>query len=270
MFNHSIIWGLVLLITFVVTGCQEQQKPPAGDPLAYGPPVKEIVVTDAFISKAITATGGSKAWANAKKLELDCVVTCYNKDGSSYFTQQHHDIYPWSNAIRISSVEPRGKFVWLLSKDSFSAELPEKAYIQYDIRNTMYAIRYITTASVRLLDKSVGLAKENKPVKIEGLWHYPIRCSTLSSQATGNEPRRVVFYQSKDTYLIDTVRFVSAAGMKPIMVRGYDYHQVGETGVLLPARIEVFKTSSLGVVQKRLLEVDYHSPCSTAGPTESE
>ncbi len=250
-----IICGLALL-----TGCQQQ---PAADPLAYGPDVNTIFVTDPFISRAIAATGGYEAWINTKKLELDCVVTFYNSDGSFYLTQQHHEIYPWSNSIRISAVEPQGKFVWLLSQDNFT---PAQAQIQYDIRNAIYAVRDITMAPVRLLDKSVNFVKDG-PVKMEGLWYYPIRCSRV----TADERRETVFYQSRDTSLIDITRFTSpghsviASEAQPsvaipisLMARGYDYRKVRATDVFLPTRIEVFETNPAGVIQHRLLKIDYH------------
>ncbi len=262
MFNRIILWGLLLSTAFAVTGCQEpQQKPPAvpaADPLAYGgPDVNSIVVTDSFTSQVIAATGGCEAWVKTKKLQFDCVVTFYNKDGTYYLTEQYHDIYPWSNAIRVSSVEPQGKFVGLLVNDSFSAESPAQIRVQYDIRNMMYAVRYITTAPVRFLDKSVRFVKD-APVRMEGLWYYPFRCSMLSSQTTGDEPRQVAFYQNRDTTFIDIIRFVNPAGMKSLMVRGYDYRIVKEAGLLLPTRIEVFRTNLIGVTQHRLLKIEYH------------
>ncbi|MBA7696339.1 hypothetical protein ES703_104986 [subsurface metagenome] len=236
-----IICGLALL-----TGCQQQ---PAAVPLAYGPDVNTIFVTDPFISRAIAATGGYEAWLNTKKLELDCVVTFYNSDGSFYLTQQRHEIYPWSNSIRISAVEPQSKFVWLLSQDNFT---PAQAQIQYDIRNTIYAVRDITIAPVRFLDKSAEFSKRSEPVKMQGLWYYPIRCSRVTS----DEARKVLFYQSRDTSLIDMVSFVS--GKESLLVRGYDYRKVRATDVFLPTKIEIFETNPAGVIQQRLLKIDYH------------
>jgi hypothetical protein len=240
-----IICGLLLLI-----GCQQG---PTSEPLAYSPDVNAIVVTEDFISKAIAATGGYEAWLNTKKLELDCVVTFYNSEGSFYLTQQHHEIYPWSDSICISAVEPQGEFVWLLSKDGLRAELPAQAQFQYDMCDTIYAVRAITTAPARLLDKTADFSESSEPVKMQGLWYYPIRCS----QATGDEVREVVFYQSRDTSLIDIVSFVS--GKESLLVRGYDYRGVEESALLLPTRIELFETDSAGVIQRRLLKIDYHN-----------
>ncbi|MCJ7779137.1 MAG: hypothetical protein MUP16_12600 [Sedimentisphaerales bacterium] len=254
-----IVCGLLLL-----TACQQQ---PTTDPLAYGPDVKTLVVTDDFIAKAIAATGGYEAWINAKKLELDCVVTFYEpprllvedkSGGSFYLTQQHHEVYPWSNSVRISATEPQGKFVSLLSQDNFTSA---QGQARYDIRNTIYAVRAITTAPVRLLDKSVEFSKPSEPVKIQGLWYYPIRCSRVTPAPSGvegsDERRETVFYQSRDTSLVDIISFVGEK--ESLMVRGYDYRQVKETGVLLPTRIEVFAASSAGVIQHRLLKIDYYN-----------
>jgi len=235
-----VVCGLILL-----TGCQQQTV----DPLAYGPDVNTLVVTDDFIAKAIAVTGGYEAWINAKKLELDCVVTFYNTAGSFYLTQQHHEVYPWSNSVRISAIEPQGKFVCLLSQDNFTSA-QEQA--RYDIRNTIYAVRAITTAPARLLDKSVEFPKPSEPVKIQGLWYYPIE-----SRGTSDETRKVVFYQNRGTFLIDIISFVGEK--ESLMVRGYDYRQVKETGVLLPTRIEVFKTNPAGIVQNRLLKMNYYN-----------
>ena len=247
-----VICGLLLL-----TGCQQQ---PTVDPLAYGPDVKTLVVTDLsaealakaddFIAKAIAVTGGCEAWINTKKLGLDCVVTFYNTDGSFYLTQQHHEVYPWSNSVRISAIEPQGKFVCLLSQDKFTLA---QGQVQYDIRNLVYAVRAITTAPVRLLDKSAEFSKPSEPVKIQGLWYYPIRCSRVTS----DERRETVFYQSRDTSLIDIISFVGEK--ESLLVRGYDYRQVKEAGVLLPTRIEVFSTNPAGVIQHRLLKIDYYN-----------
>jgi hypothetical protein len=239
-----IICGLALL-----AGCRRE---PTGDPLAYSPDVNTIAVTDDFVSRAIAATGGYEVWLNTKKLELDCVVTFYNSDGSFYLTKQHHEIYPWSDSIRISAVEPRGKFIWLLSKDKLA---PAQAQAEYDIRDMIYAVRDIMTAPVRFLDKEVEFSKSSEMVKMQGLWYYPIHCSRV----TADRSRETVYYSSKDTSLIDIIRFVSVGEMKSLMVRGYDYRKVKATGLILPTRIEIFSTNPAGVIQRRLLKIDYYN-----------
>jgi hypothetical protein len=256
-----VVCGLVLSAVgglLLFTACQQQQRPTVVDPLAYGPDVNTLVVTDLsavaqakpddFISKAVAATGGFEAWINTKKLEFDCIVTFYSSTGSFYLTRQHHEIYPWSNSVRISAVEPQGRFAWLLSQNNFT---PAKEKTQYDIRNLVYAVRAITTAPARLLDKSAEVSDRSEPVKMQGLWYYPIRCSRV----TGDEQRETVFYQSRDTSLVDIISFISEK--ESLLVRGYDYQKVKSTGLLLPTRIEVFSTNPAGVIQHRILKIDY-------------
>jgi len=237
-----VVCGLLLF-----TACRPQQS--TGDPLARGPDVNAIVVTEDFISRAVAATGGYEAWINTEKFRLDCVVTFYNTDDSFYLTQQHHEIYPWSNSVRISATEPQGKFTWLLSRDKFT---PAKGQVQYDMRNLLYAVQAITMAPVRFLDGAAEFSKPSEPIKIQGLWYYPIE-----SLVPAGEPRKIVFYQNRDTSLVDIISFSAEKG--PLLVRGYDYRKVKETGVLLPTRIEVFSTNAAGVIQHRLLKIDYYN-----------
>jgi hypothetical protein len=238
-----IICGLLLL-----TACQPQQRPTV-DPLACGPDIETIADTNDYISQAIRATGGYEAWINTKKLELDCVVTFYNADGSYYLTQQHHEIYPWSDSIRISATEPQGKIVWLLSQNKLT---PAKAQVQYDIRNMIYAVRAITTAPARFLDKASEVSKPSEPVKVQGLWYYPIEL-----RCTGDETRQATFYQSRDAFLVDIISFTDEK--ESLLVRGYDYREAKVSGVLLPTRIEVFVATPTGVIQRRLLKIDYYN-----------
>jgi hypothetical protein len=262
----SAVVGLVLL-----TACQPQQKPTAtGDPLACGPDLETLVVANDFVAKAIASAGGCKAWLNTRKLDLDCIVTFYDSTGGFYLTQQHHEIYPWSDSVRISAAEPLGEFTCLLSQDSFT---PAEVQVQYDVRDFIYAVRAVTTAPVRFLDGSIEFSKPSKPVKMQGLWYYPIeaRSTPAPNGVEGSdEPQRVVFYQNRDTSLVDIISFIGsdssviASEAQPsvaipisLLVRGYDYRKVKPTAVFLPTRIEIFSTNPAGIIQHRLLKIDY-------------
>ncbi len=123
-FSDMMCW-LILAAAFVVTGCEQGHKEETS---VYELLSDPNFVMPEYASGAIEATGGLEAWTKARKLELDCVVTLYKSDGSFYLTEQHHEIYsvqgpdfqPWLNSIRISAVEPKGKFVWQLSGELFS------------------------------------------------------------------------------------------------------------------------------------------------------
>jgi hypothetical protein len=249
-------------MAFVVAGCKQEYKLDESDVLAYVPDVNAIVVTDNHTPRAIKVTGGYQAWMETIKMELDSVVTFYNPDGSLYLTEQHYEIYPWSNSIRISATEPQGKFVWLLSEGCFKVLEGTERFCGLPalIENRYFAeaILDMTTAPVRFLDKSVEFTRLSSPVKMEGLWYYPIE--RVSSDAKP-DLYKVVFYQNNDSSLVDMirfVRFVSVDGEKSLAVRGYDYRKVEKKQVLVPTKIEIFRIDAKGVLQERLVKIDFN------------
>jgi len=264
----DIACGLVLAAVFVFAGCKQQYKP---DMLAYGPDVNTIVVTDNYIPQVIGATGGYQAWFEAIKMEFDCVLTFYDRQAggtshaindvwepSFYLTEQHYEIYPWSNSIRISATEPQGRFVWLLSEGSFTVlEGGERLCAltaPLESRHFAEAILNITTAPVRLLSKSAEFTELPGPVKMEGLWYYPIE---RVSSDTEPHLHKVVFYKNRDSSLIDMIRFAGVKGQKSLVVRGYDYRKVEKGQVLVPAKIEIFGTDTGDVLRERLVKIDF-------------
>ncbi|UCF44015.1 MAG: hypothetical protein JSV99_03585 [Planctomycetota bacterium] len=250
-FKRRTVW-LILVSVLVVAGCQRRYEQ---DVLAHGPDVNSINITSDYAPRTIGATGGYQAWIDTIKLERDCVVTYYKPDGSFYLTEQHHEIYPWSNAIRISAQEPQGELVWQLSADGFKILQAGRAGMYepgYEMQSVLRAVLDITTAPVRLLD-SAGLIEGSEPVKVEGLWHHSIE------RAGGEvEPPlpKAVFYQDIDSGLVDMIWFADLGGRKFLAVRGYDYSRVGEQQVLVPAKIEVFRTDAKGLLQRRLVKID--------------
>jgi hypothetical protein len=263
-FSRQTIWFLFVL-TFAVSGCQRQPESDV-DVLAYGPDVNEIVVTNDYTPRAIAAAGGYQIWIKAKNIQLDGVVTFYKSDGSFYLTEHHYEVYPWSNSILISAYEPQGKLAWQLTGNNFSILEGTK---QVDLPNALEkrcfaeAIRNIVTAPVRLLESKVVFTEKLKPVKIGGLWYYPIEwtASDVNSDVAGYvKPSwsKIVFYQNKDSSLVDMIWFANVSGEKFLAVRGYDYRMVEEKGVLIPSRIEIFRTDFRAVLQERLVKVDIY------------
>ena len=248
---------VLLAALFLVAGCGAgRRKDEAYEPL-FDP---NIVVQD-YASAAIAATGGKRAWTNAKKLELDCVVTFYQPDGSFYLTEQHHEIHPWSNLIRMYAQEPTGKFVWQLSADTFNmlqAGKPvDPARVAGFYRDLAKAVLDLTTAPARFLDGGVVFAKGDAAVKIEGLSYYPIerRRSGIFAFAQP-QSSRVFFYQNRDSSLVDIIWFSSE---RFLAVRGYDYCPIKKRGVSVPSKVEIFATNEHGVFLQRLVKLDYHS-----------
>jgi hypothetical protein len=229
---------VALIAAFTVAGCKQgREYKQQEDVLAYGPDVEKIVMAD-YAAQAIGVTGGIRAWVEVKKLQLDCVVTFYELDGSFYLTEQHHEVYPWSSSIKILTREPQGN----LSGRHFS-EL-EKV-----------AILYMIAAPALLLDESAEFAKGPDPIKREGLWYYPIE--RVSSPNDAPELAKVVFYQSRDSSLVDVLWLVGIGGEKSLAVRCYDYREVEKMGVWVPTKIEIFRADAKGVFQERLIRIDF-------------
>lgn len=263
----SIVRWLILVLSItviaIVTGC-EQKYSEEVPVLTYGraaPLNDPNFVVPGYASAAIEATGGRRAWTKTEQIEFDCVVTFYNQDGSFYLTEQHHEIAPWSNSIRISAIEPHGRFVWELSGDTLSTLESADSYpvrdTRYEMRDVIYAILNITTAPARFLDESVLFTKISEPVKVEGRWYHPIeRASIFTVRGPGWS--KVVFYQNTGSSLVDMIWHADFEREKFLMVRGYDYRELEKGGVLVPAKIELFKTDAGGVLQRRLVEINRH------------
>lgn len=261
----------LLAAACIVAGCV-QRYIEEEDLLAVEPNVAMLVIPGDYAASEIGATGGLQTWVKTIKLELDGVVTFYRIDKSFYVTEHHFKFYPWSNSIRISAQEPLGKFVWQLSNGQFS--IPEgknqgdvsSAALSY--RGYTEAVLTILAAPVRFLDKSASFVKKPRPVKKEGQWYYPIEQTGSSNPPltllkTGDEERvppywsKVVFFQNTDRSLVDMIWLANSARDKFFVVRGYDYQKVEKNGVLVPAKIEIFRSDARAVLKERLVKVDF-------------
>lgn len=262
------IW-LVLVAAFIFTGCQRIYKENVVEVLASGPDIETISVPPDYVVRAIEAAGGWNAWAQIKELQLDSVVTFYQPDGSFYLTEQRHVVYPWSNSIQISAREPKGRFVWQLSKGKFDVlqDSGQSDALPVVIGSSHFAemILSVITIPARLLDESAEFAKETTGLKIQGQWYYPITRRSKPVLGAELEPElarplsKAIFYQDRDNSLVDMILFDYMSGDDFLAVRGYDYTEVEKEGVRVPTRIEIFRTDTRGSLHKRLVKIDYHT-----------
>ena len=259
---------LVLVAVFVLAGCKQQHEEDV-DVLALARDADVISIPSDEAIRTIEATGGLNAWKKTTKLQLDCVVTFYQPDGSFYLTEQHYEVHPWLNSIQISDDEPQGIFVWQWSEgkfdvlkgasqiDALSENVPSRCFAE--------VILDIITAPARFLDGSVEFSKRSDPVKIQGKWYYPIKRQEKIFTGRISE---AVFYQSRDSSLVDMIRLAcTCSGLvrdRTVQyVRGYDYKEVENAGPLVPTRIEIFETDARDRTQKRLVKIDCHTVKST-------
>ncbi len=280
--NFSKTIWLVFAVAFVFTGCQRKYEENVVDTLDSGSDIEMPSVPPDYVVKAIEAVGGWKAWTRTKELQLDCVVTFYQPDGSFHLTEQHHVVYPWSNSIQISAREPQGTFVWQLSRGQFDV-LQGAGQIDglpVEISSHCFAemILSVITIPARFLDASAEFTKASIGLKIQGQWYYPITRRSRPVVGTELEPEparplsKALFYQDRDSSLVDMLLFAdvdssvigsevqpSAAIPVSFAIRGYDYAEVEKEGVRVPARIEIFRTDTRGNLQERLVKIDYHT-----------
>ena len=253
-----------LIFAFLFAGC-EQQRQEDVDALTLTQEAEVISIPSTEAMQTINATGGLNAWKETTQLQLDCVVTFYQPDGSFYLTEQHYEVHPWLNSIQISADEPKETFVWQWSAGKFSVlkgtgpafggpkAVPSCCFTE--------AILDIITAPVRFMDGSVEFSKPSTPVKIQGKWYYPIR---RQEKIFAGRISEAVFYQDTGSSLVDMIRLSctdtgSAIDRTVQYVRGYDYKEIEKTGLLVPRRMEIFETDARDRTQKRLVKIDCHA-----------
>ena len=259
---------IVLAIMLILAGCEQlrKKKTPPLIPAYERLNDPNFVIPD-YASGAIEATGGSRAWAETRKLEFDCVVTFYQPDNSFYLTEHRYEIYPWTNTIRISTQEPFGKFVWQLSGGQFGMlagdnrkDISPVAGFYRDFAETILTT---ITAPVHLLDESVELTKVTTPTRIKGRWYYPINQATIvddrqeGDKSVGPYWPKVIFYQDRDSSLVDTLWFADIEEKKFLLTLGYDYAEVDKKGILAPTKIEMFITDDRESLQTCLAEINF-------------
>ncbi len=270
---YHLFFVLFLLFSvvaaFIFTGCQRKQEEDVAEVLVSGPNLETISVPPDYVVRAIEAAGGWNAWTGMKELQLDCVVTFYQPDGSFYLTEQSHVVYPWSNSIQISAREPQGAFAWQLSRGKFDVlqDSGQSDALPVVIGSSHYAemILSIITIPARFLDEAAEFSKETTELKIQGQWYYPItrRSRRVVGAEIESEPVRplskAVLYQDRDNSLVDMILFDYMGGDDFLAVRGYDYTEVEKEGVRVPVRIEIFKADAGSNLRERLVKIDYHA-----------
>ena len=246
--------GVVLVMVFFFAGCEQRYVTDESQETVGLNPA-EMSAPSGFAAEALKAAGGLDAWAETKKLGLDCVVTFYESDGSFYLTQQHYDVYPWSDAIEISGREPEGDYSWRCSKGQMSVlrGIGQIEALPSSLDPSCYAqaILEIVKAPVSFFEPSAQFNRQDAAVKKQGQWYYPIH-------RTGDRSGETVFYQNRSTLLVDMIRLPCSGADQSLAARGYDYHRIEKEGPTVPARIEIFSTDLSGMIQKRLVKIDCH------------
>jgi hypothetical protein len=267
---------LIALVAFVVNGCGKvfkSDRASQAEDLTCGPDVETLVVRGDYSVRSLAATGGLDAWMKVTKLELDCVVTFYQPNGSLYLTEHKFEIYPWSNSIRISAQEPMGKLMWQLSNGHFNMlqgnERVDVLNSGLSYRDYAEAVLNMTTAPVRFLDQKSEYLTKSEPIKIAGLWYHMIEQVYPLGQALSADIKKkgewryepywseVIFCQNRDSSFVSLLFLSDVDEQKFLAVRAYDYDILAGQKVIVPRKIEIFKTDAQAVLKDRLVEIDF-------------
>jgi len=254
----NAIWPVVVGM-FAVGGCSPQNMQKA-DTLATGPDIEKLSAKSEQANLAIKAAGGLDAWVKTKTVEFDCVATFYQPDGTYYLTEQRYEVYPWSSSILASGHEPQGRYLWQLSKGHFGALQGKSQYdgMRIGVDNGCIAegILNIITAPVRLLDESVEFSPVGEPVRLEGQFYQPMKRVARPGVTSVPPLRDAAFYQRRSDGRVDMLLLGCEEAGGALIVRGYDYAEAVEGGVLFPTKIEVFKADAGGRVLHRMIQIN--------------
>jgi len=251
------ICGLIVVLAFVVPACRQKAKQ---EPELLNPLLDPNLVLPNYVSKATEAGGGADAWASAKQIRAEGVVSFYKPDGSFHLTEHQYIFRPWPDYIQVSGLEPEGKFVWELSPAGFNilkgVEQGDTLPNGLDKSDFTRAILQIITVPARLVDKPVELTKSSQPVKIKGRWYHSIRRVNLGQRQDWSE---TVFYQHTDSSLVDMIWLADFDREKFFAVHGYDYSEAEGIGVFVPTKVEIFTTDFGGAVLRRMARIDFYN-----------
>jgi len=257
--RFSAIICLILAGVFIFAGCEQKQQEEVAT-LDVAPDRAALSAPSDYIAEAIKAAGGIDAWSKTKELNLDCVVTFYQADGSSYLTEQRYDIYPWSNSIQISGREPQGEYSLQLSKGRFESlkggDSIDDPSATVGKRCMADMILNILTVPARFLDQSVEFDRQSNATKLQGRWYYAIDRRSKGSIESALQSSKAIFYQDRDKAVVDMFRIVCNEGQMFLIVHGYDYTEVEKGGIVLPSRIEIFNSDAVGNMKDRLIRID--------------
>jgi len=256
--------GLAVCVSGLVGGCDGWYGVEREGVLARGAEFAPDFVMPAYAAEAFEAAGGQEQWKDTKKLSGEAVVWFYETDGSFYVTQQEYEIYPWSRAIRIRGREPAGGYVWSFSPRGWkvlegSSEIPGVTERLCGCSVAEFILT-ITTAPVGLTVSSNEISVCSEPVQVDGLWYDSIERTVAGGTGEGAMVcpawSQVTYHQSRASRLVDLVWFEPAEGEGFFAVRGYEYRRLANGDVVLPGRIEIFRSDRRGLLQERLVEIE--------------
>ncbi len=263
---------LTVLTGLILTGCGRQvvkdssknpDLPAAGPVFASAP--------RSFLQPSVDAVGGLPAWKQAKTIKFDAIVTALHPDGGAYLTEHRFSLYPWSDAVEVVAGEPRVRMTWRVHCGSCSIE-GDPALDGSPLKGIYHeyadAVLQIVTTPARLMEGSVTLTRKPIPLQIAGQWYQAVEAKFQPQEIVSNQKdheRVTVFtpYWTQGTYfqnyasaIADMIWLADPGEQRYLLVRGYDYAPAAGDGVLIPTKIEIFRSDAQARFGSRLALID--------------
>lgn len=271
----AVLIGVAVL---TLTGCgrqvaQSSSGSDGADTLAVSPDREALAraVPEDYVVSILDASGGISAWVENKRLHAVGVVKLYTPENGFYLTEHDFEVYPWSDAIRISASEPRGKFTWKMVAGQYEmvqgSTGADVSPLSGSYAGYADAFLQIVTAPVRLLDSGNQLRHEPVPFRMDGQWYEKIEVkfgpSALEVQGAEGGSKMSdpywtdgIYYLRRGGALVDMIWLGNASRQEYLTVRGYNYSDVETTGIRVPSKVEIFRAGPDGTIQDRLAQID--------------
>jgi hypothetical protein len=260
---------LIVLTSLMFTGCGRQvsrKSAPDLNLLATGPARQALPTPHPFVAAALDASGGLPAWEQSKRIEFRATVTACERESCFYLTKHDFVLCPWSDAIQVTAHEPRADFTWQVVRGQYHAPQTDPNLDVSPLRGLSCdyadAVLQIATAPVRMLESDGSLTSRPAPAQITGQWYLPIDADfhgqTTDPKVKAAEPywTQGTYFQSQDDSLVDMVWLANPVTGKFVIVRGYDYAKDAASGVLIPAKVEVFQSDAEANLGPRVALID--------------
>jgi len=263
---------LTVLTGLILTGCGRQvvKAPATGPGLPATGPASPSTLRP-FLAPSVEAVGGYPAWRACAKLDFDAIVTAFRPDGGAYLTEHHFTVSPWSNAIQVLAREPRVRISWVVScgRCTLSGDPSLDVWpLNGSYHEYADGVMQIVTVPARVMDSNVTLDRRPLPVQIAGQWRQPVEAAFGPWEAGSGQKgdKRVtvcepywtqgIYFQNHDSSIVDMIWLGNPGEQRYLLVRGYDYARIAGDGVLIPSKIEIFRSDAQAHFGPRLAQID--------------
>ncbi len=161
-----------------------------------------------------------------QEIIFNCIAAYFQTDGSKYFTEQNHTVWPNEQTIIISAEEPQGQFVWSYTNGEFVATggREKQSLLKTNICDAAIAKGLLAIYTANIVAPAAGSGRE---VKLDGRWFVAVSSDNKT------------YYKRPDSGIVEMIQFT--AGEQTYLVRGYNFQTLTLHPGLVPTKIEIWQ-----------------------------